>query len=75
MLINVIKRAVVSQIQEPTDNLTPQLQLSTLAAGSQDVVQSHVSGQQPALQMLISSITIIQLQNYFGEAVTRNINS
>ena len=36
MLINVIKRAVVSQIQEPADNLTPQLQLSTLAAGSQD---------------------------------------
>ena len=26
MLINVIKRAVVSQIQEPKDNLTPQLQ-------------------------------------------------
>ena len=36
MLINVIKRAVVPQIQESTDNLTPQLQLSTLAAGSQD---------------------------------------
>ena len=26
MLINVIKRTVVSQIQEPKDNLTPQLQ-------------------------------------------------
>ena len=26
MLINVIERAVVSQIQEPKDNLTPQLQ-------------------------------------------------
>ena len=26
MLINVIKRAVVSQIQEPKDNLTSQLQ-------------------------------------------------
>ena len=36
MLINVIKRAVVSQIQQPTGNLTPQLQLSTFAAGSQD---------------------------------------
>ena len=40
---------------------------------SQDVV--HVSGQQPAPQMLISLITIIQLQNYFGEAIRRNINS
>ena len=36
MLIYVIKRAVVSGIEESTDNLTPQLQLSTLAAGSQD---------------------------------------
>ena len=36
MLINVIKRAVLSQIQEATDNLTPRLQLNTLAAGSQD---------------------------------------
>ena len=42
---------------------------------SQDVVQSHVSGQQPAPQMLITLITIIQLQNYFGEAIRRNINS
>ena len=41
---------------------------------SQDVVQSHVSDQQPALQMLISLIIIIQLQNYFGEAIRMNIS-